>query len=705
MDSLSLAAAAGQAAIVVALLFVLPGLAWGPIVAPGAGSPLERAGRAVGLSLLTTAAACTAIAWFGLLRPAVVVAILALLVVVPLAIRRAELRSWRRSSLGARWGSPGRRQWVIGAVAGIGAVLGFALVRSRLEVGPDLLPFTSTVWYYANLAARVAASGGFPATLPEWGTARPFQTDYLPVTAHTAAALQLLPGGLLLDMEIYRLAILAATIVVAAALLRRWVSSWLALLGALLLVATVRLDFKLLAYKPETFGLVLALFVLWLADRAIVERSRRLAILGALAAGGTFLSHAEVFLLLGPGIVGLAVGRLLVAGDHRRLGLRWPGRSRLVSVGFVAAVILGGGFALGTAGNVAVTGQLRILGYVAGNQGASSVARPAADEMPSGWTFSGDPTWDFYVAAVAPGQLGRQPPTSYFDRRMLPRTILDVWPGLDATSGSMLIVLAALLAVPLLAWPWLDARRRRLLVFCWVFGVGLFVGSYLLFALSHTYVPARTGPRRLMPYELLVPVVSLVVAMWGLDRLLRPGWRALFPRRGARIAAGILLAVLAVAAIAPAPADQAAADDAEPGLTTVGLGAYRWIDANLPSDARILANAYTDGSIAALAERVGVIDGRAVYLEDRQFLAESTALVLGARVVFAQPNGAGSGAFLAREQVGYLLVAGPGASGADLGGYLPFGTDLAALRTSGRYTLVHTFGDGRLLLFRVVSTT
>ena len=209
-----------------------------------------------------------------------------------------------------------------------------------------------------------------------------------------------------------------------------------------------------------------------------------------------------------------------------------------------------------------------------------------------------------------------------------------------------------------------------------------------------------TGPRRLLPYELVLPVTSLVIVLWGLDRLVRPAWGALLPRRGAALAAGAMLAIFTWAAVAPAP-DLYVDDAAEPGLTVVGYDAYRWMDENLPADARILANAYTDGSIAAITGRVGIIDGRAVYLEDRTFLSESTNLILGARGVFKDPSGPGAAAYLARQRVGYLVVAAPGSSGADLGGYGLFATDLTALRGDGRYTLVHTFGDGRLLLFRV----
>ena len=58
-------------------------------------------------------------------------------------------------------------------------------------------------------------------------------------------------------------------------------------------------------------------------------------------------------------------------------------------------------------------------------------------------------------------------------------------------------------------------------------------GAYLLFAISDTYVPMRTGPRRLMPYVLVLPVVAAVVLLGLADRFLRPGWRALLPRGAA----------------------------------------------------------------------------------------------------------------------------------------------------------------------------
>jgi hypothetical protein len=701
---LEFAAAALQAGLVLGLLFLFPGAALGRFVVPTASTPLARAARAAGVSVLVTSAGCTVLAWLDLLLAPIVLALLVGLSVVPLlpaalrVLRAGDLRTGRRLPRG-RWAATRAVRWWLGGAAAAGLAGVLVIGPTRAEVGPDLLPFTSTVWYYAQLAAATAAGGGFPDALPEWGALRPFQTDYLPVTAHTAAGIQLLPGELLVKLELYRLALLVLAILFGTALFRRWTSTWIALLGAILLVATVRFDAKFLSYKPETFGIVVALFGLWLADRALVERSRRLAIGTVLVAMLLFLSHAEVFLVFAPAVAGLAVARTVVGQGRSRLGLRRPARA-IGNAAFVVVILVAGVIG-GSLANAAMTGELRILGYVARDLPATGVGASPELIAPSGWRFSGDPTWDFYVASVAPAQLGLPAPERFWDSRLLPRAILHVWPGLDGRQFVLLSVLAGFVVVPYLAWPVLDARRRRALVTWGLFGIGLLAGSMILFLLADTYVPARVGPRRLMPFELFLPVVSGIVILWGVDRLLAPGWRALFPRRGAMVAAGAALALLAAGAVAPAPPGPVA-EDREPGLTTEGFGAYRWIAANTPPDARILANAYTDGSLSALSERVGIVDGRAVYLEDPEFLAESTRLVLGARVVFAEPDSEAARRFVEREDVDYLLATGPDGTGNDLGGYDPFATNVAALRASGRYTLVQAFGDERLLLFRVV---
>ena len=92
MDWLNGVVFAGHVTIALALLFVLPGLALGPVLVPGASTPLARIGRAAGVSLLTTTLACICLARFGLLKPAVIVVVLVAMTVVPLVLRPPSLR-------------------------------------------------------------------------------------------------------------------------------------------------------------------------------------------------------------------------------------------------------------------------------------------------------------------------------------------------------------------------------------------------------------------------------------------------------------------------------------------------------------------------------------------------------------------------------------------------------------------------------------
>ena len=705
MDPIALLASAVTATIVSALLFVLPGAALGPIVLPGATTPLASVGRAAGVSLLVTLLTCTILARVGALTAPAVLGSLVLLTFIGVILRRPRPSVFgRRARLSRR-----ARGWWAGALAGTVLALALIVVPSHLDVRPDLLPVSSTTWYYFNLAQATAELGAFPAQLAEWGALRPFQTDYLPVTAHTAAALLVLPGETLVRLELYRLIVLTLGVLFAALLFRRWVSGWTALLGAILLLGTVRLEQKFDGYRPETVGLILALFTLWVADRAIVERSPRALATAGVAGALVFLSHAEVFLVLAPVVVGLGVARALVAPGRSggRLGLRGLSR-RAAAAPIVAVALVLGGMALGVAAGWALTGESGVLGYVVGPgtaapDAAASRGRPG--EVPAGWRFSDDPTWDFYTASVAPALVGSPPPDEFTDSLLLPRSILLVWPGLDGRLRSGLAVLDALLLVPLLAWPFLDARRRRFVLTWSVFAVLLIAGSVLLFALSDTYVPQRTAGRRLMPYLLFVPVVAMTLSLWIAGRLTAPYWRALLPARGTShrraVLAGLTLAALTVGAVSASPNPGSIGEEPDAALSPTGYAAFRWMDEQLPPEARILANAYTDGSIAAVTGRVGLVDGRAVYLEDPAFLAESTALVLGARVVFGTPEAPGAATYLEREHVTHLLVATEGPLGRDLGGYLLLDTDVEAIRADPRFRLLQSFDDDRLLLFEV----
>ena len=401
------------------------------------------------------------LATLGLLSAASVIAVT--IVLSALGLPRAAAAPARSRPFGGR-----RRAWFVAAAIGTAIALAIIVIPSHLGVRPDLLPRSSTSWYYLHLAQVTADLGAFPASIAEWGALRPFPTDYLPVTAHTAAALLLLPGDQLVRLEIYRLLMLGLGVLFATVLFRRWVSSPYALAGAILLLGTVRLDQKFDGYRPETVAFVLALFVLWVADRAFVERDRRLVGLAAVGTAVVFLSHAEVFLILAAALVGLGIGRTLVGPRARAsaLGLRRPNGRTLVAPG-LALGIVAGGLLLGAVGGWLLTGEARVLGYVVGREAAppdASASRGRPGEIPAGWTFTDDPTWDFYTASVAPGLAGTQPPDSFTDSLLLPRSILLIWPGLDGRTRSGLVVLGALMLAPFLAWPFLDPRRRRFLL-------------------------------------------------------------------------------------------------------------------------------------------------------------------------------------------------------------------------------------------------
>ena len=349
-----------------------------------------------------------------------------------------------------------------------GRAVAFVLVLlpSRQAVGEALLPFSSTVWYYANLARETALHGGFPTELPEWGTLRPFQVDYLPVTAHTAAAFALLPGlDMRLVLEAYRLAVLAALVAVAA-----------------LLLPPLRLELdrdprgvsaagdgppggKLLAYRPETWALVPA------AVHPVARRPRDGRALPGAWRDGRRHGGAD---LDGPrrGVPPPRTGRSSGSPPARlfasrgRSGLRRPSPAHARDRdGRGRRLVFLGGHARRRGGLVRADRRGARRGLRGAGSAADRPPLPPADDIPPGWMFTDDPTWDFNVAAVAPASVGNAPPDRFIDSRFLPRSILlDLARSRRPDTGRPRGPAALLCVAPILAWPWLDARRRRLVL-------------------------------------------------------------------------------------------------------------------------------------------------------------------------------------------------------------------------------------------------
>ncbi|MEX2010607.1 MAG: hypothetical protein WEF51_00065 [Chloroflexota bacterium] len=706
MDPIAILFEATRAAAALVLLFVLPGLTLGPVVAPGASTQLARLGRAVGVSLVVTAFAGMMLARLGLLRPTILIALLVGLTLLPLHSRLP--RRPRRPSRHAR-------RWWLGAAAGAVLAALLAVLATWSQAGGVPVPSGATSWVDAALAWSTADTGGFRADLPAWGVVGPFRVDHGPLTAHSAAVFLLMQSDPLVELNFYRLAVLMSGLVLATLLFRRWVSTWIALLGAILLFRTVWIVAAAAGYGPEGWGLVVALFGLWLTDRAVVERSRRLAVAATASGAVVFLVDIEVFLVFAAAVAGIVIARAFVqpgggpesAGGlgyrhGRRVGLRSPIAIDVVRPLALGAAIVGGGLLVGVVGDAVLTGDNRIVGYlIAGQSGGETVPIPLVGDPPAGWKASGDPTWDFHVAATDVGQFGQPPPAAFVDGRLLPSSAVNIWPWVDGLALLGLIVLAALLAIPLGGWPFADARRQRAILGWTAFAAVLLAGSVALFSLIPTFVPRRVGPSGLVPFIAIVPAVAAIIGLWWLNRLMVPRLRARLWRGAMPVAGAVLAAVTAVVVI-PVPSTQDSAGDRQPVLSPTGYEAYRWIGNNLRPGTRVLANAWTDGAFGALAKQPGIIDGPAPYLDDPALLARATGLVLDARRVFADPEGADAAAYLAREGVQYLLVVTPAGTGDDLGGSVPFEVDLAALERSPRYRLEQRFGDGRLLLFEVV---
>ena len=144
MDPIALLTSAVLATMVSVLLFAVPGIALGPLVIRTASSPLSWAGRAAGVSLLVVLIECTVLATLGLLSAASVAAVTIALSALGLLVRRPRFR--------VPVVRPRRRSWLAAAAIGTLLALVVIVVPSHLGVLPDLLPRSSTTWYYLHLA-------------------------------------------------------------------------------------------------------------------------------------------------------------------------------------------------------------------------------------------------------------------------------------------------------------------------------------------------------------------------------------------------------------------------------------------------------------------------------------------------------------------------------------------------------------------------
>ena len=581
-------------------------------------------------------------------------------------------------------------------------------------------PNGTIVYYHWGIVGRVVEAGGLPATLPEWGKQREFPYEYAFSVMHGASTAALADDAGFVMEERYRIAMVVCAFFALFALWRLWLPSWWSWLAAVLTMNVSRIETRLLVYKPEAFAFVLVVWSAWLFDRALERRSRRWGALAGLVLASSFLAHPVGSLLVAPLWGGIVLGRACpwlwrrrrgrIADEpeaampapvplRRSIAAAVPWRAVVSSL--VVFVVLFGGLRtiIGSTGqNLAQSpthgiDETRVvynLAYVSDNP----FARPRVPECDH----------PFGVYSTVRPFFSANASWFYFDAHARSSVLLMI--------GALILLGGAFLwqAPPRLArWP---AAAKRAVITWSAFGIGVYLLAVLICVYYSTWVPQRVGPMRLMPYWALIFPIFLAGVAWAAARLLS-SWAPALPGRLGRLrfkgqgswfgaAVGIAPAVVVSALALWTFTTIAASQDrgvpafyiSEPragGLSQGALDSYEWMSQNLPANALVLANGYTEGALGMLSHRTGLLDGRTPFAQPDPWRSEAIRWLGQARAFFLEPA-----ATPVPGGAGYVLVAD---HSVNLGGsYFP--TDRDAIRRDPDLRPVQKF-DG-VTLYRVI---
>jgi hypothetical protein len=689
--------------IALSLTFFFAGFFLGWIVLP---QPLGRTNRlflsmalAVPATLLAAApwvATHTLVAWNVSLGMAALAALAAWRGRTHLATLPERLRHARKP------GRPRLLPTLLIALALIATWL-TVLVPEGVEDTGSGRPNGTIVYYHWGIVGRVVEAGGLPATLPEWGKQREFPYEYAFSVIHGASTADLADDSGFVLEERYRIAMVICAFFAFFALWSRWLPSWWAWLATILSMNVSRIDTRLLVYKPEAFAFVLVVWSTWLFDEALERRSLRWGALAGLVLASSFLAHPVGSLLVAPLWGGVILGRacpwLCARWRYRRGrggGLDWasirgavPWRA-LASAALVFVVLFGGlRTIIGTTGQelsqskVAGVDETRVvynLAYVSANP----FAQPRVPEcnQPFGVYSTVRPFFSSHASWF------------YFDIHARSSIFLMI--------GALVLIGGAFLwqAPPRLSR--LPASLKRALITWSLFGIGVYLLAVLICVYYSTWVPQRVGPMRLMPYWALIFPIFLAAVGWGAARLLTDGGsgigrlkKVLAPRLDGWMGAGVAVVpalLVSAAAIWTFTTISATQDRGVPafyisepragGLSQGALDSYQWISENLPSNALVLANGYTEGALGMLSRRTGLLDGRTPFAQPNPWRAEAIRWLGQARAFFLSPTQTE-----VPGNAGYVLVA---KQSVNLGGsYFP--TDFAAVERDRSLEKVYSF--------------
>jgi hypothetical protein len=624
------------------LVLVLPTIAGavvladapGPDDAPPHSVPADLAlarGLAVGLStwllgsglLVRTTGLTATSAW---VWDAVVAA--ASVVVLLLPASRARLRA----VLGPLLRRTGE---VVGLTALAFAPLALVMIRTSWS------PIGSTPWYYYGLARQIADQGSLPTTSIEFGTATPFLNDYHLFSTSTAMLLVQDPGRpITVILEVALVCVVLVGVGAAALTSAFGVGRLTSLLAVPLMMTTGIGAVRLVAYRPESMGIGLALLVAALALDWLARGGWRSLLAAALLVACLSQVHGIAAVSSAVMVTAAALACLRATPWRRQLQ-----RTGLALVALLGAVVVTGLLFHESSGTVHAGGLIDRGGLA-------------------------DPTWEFFRAARA--NPPSMPPTNGW---LLHDTLRDLYNG----SWWWIAPVAVLAAAGL----WIrrrDIPARRVLWFALWTVVGLaLVSSVFMFGWKG-YVPRRTGASR-FPLEVSLVFPSLLAI--GLGCLLRH-------LRGTRVSDRLRrpgLVVLAVLTVAGLVSITDVAVNASGGSISRSQLAT-WESLPLTSKDVVLANGYTEGFIPDATPAQGLLDGRAPYTFDAQ-LRRANGLLRGADAFFADPGAHWD--YLAQNGVTWVVVGDPSTYALSTGNTWDVPSPLSSLdRCSGLRQVVDT---------------
>jgi hypothetical protein len=450
-----------------------------------------------------------------------------------------------------------------------------------------------TSWYYWHQSVSVAASQAVPDVAREWGITVPFFDYHLGFNT-VGAATALAVGDLSSMVGVQLLRILA----VLGAAFGVWILSrvwgaprYAAAAGAIATPAIAILAVKLASYRPEAAGYMLLLLTPALLKRWFQHGGRLLLAATVLSFLGVAQTHTPAATVT----LALCAATALV---YFRPSLRWLG----------AAAGIG----------VLLVGTWFVTDLVTGHRGPFAEGFAEPPEL----TASGkDPTYEFRQLA-----LGYSPPDAMLGvhhtrvRTMISDSFSEGFLGVEPPVTPAFFVLAGVVAVA-------AALLRRWNVVRMFVLVLVFVALLLAVALAgtlqwETFVPRRSGFTRLVELWWLAPLAFLPLAATLVDR------------RWFRVTATVLLLAAAGWLWWQAEYPTRRLVNNQPRRDT--LEQVRRL--RLEPGSLVLTNTFTQDFIKNNTDAVGLLDGRAPYLE-RDRLDRSNRIMRRASWFFADPGG------------------------------------------------------------------